>query len=683
MSLSTRIKDAIKNDTPFFSLEFFPPRTPQGFQKLMSRITHLSKLEPMFINVTWRNFENRQPTLDLCDWIQNKLGVEVMMHLTCVGLTKSKAKKILSLVKRIGVRNLLVLRGDAAATTNQKDCSSQKLNLKDNTPQRKQLIHSTESHFAYAKHLVRFIRQTHGDFFGIAVAGFCERKELSGGNHDNASNVYFSHLKEKMDAGADLIITQMFFNAKSYSNFVNDCRKFKITAPVCAGLMTAPTSTFLERVATHFKICMPLAMKQRLRMMGHRPTEYKHYISKYLVDLATKLREQKAPGLHFFTMNTETLVDSILTKLGFRKTVASRRKLPWRSSGRRNENVRPIFWSNRQQSYFARTSSWEDLPTGRWEIKGKMNWEAPETSNGAAGGSYENADCGNDHLRIPRSTTERRIHWGNALATADDIGNIFIRYLQGQIPFLPWCEEELNAETLEIREKLVHINHLGFWSINSQPRICGLPSTNPTFGWGTAGGYVYQKAYVEFFCSAAKLQIFMQVIHADKYGAMSYIASDVNGNMYTNSKFRGPTAVTWGVFVNKEVLQPTIVDHESFMVWKDEAFSLWLKTWASIYESDSRSYSLIQNIHDTYFLVSVVDNDFMHGDIFRIFHMVEQRMNRHIGSLKFSSQSLQHSSPVLNLASRQKSATSISRGNSIYSQDSAVFGKPISRYSYR
>ena len=102
------------------------------------------------------------------------------------------------------------------------------------------------------------------------------------------------------------------------------------------------------------------------------------------------------------------------------------------------------------------------------------------------------------------------------------------------------------------------------------------------------------------------------------------IRSSLNFARYTNSKFRGPNAVTWGVFVNEEVLQPTVVDHEAFMVWKDEAFSLWLKEWASIYDPDSRAAALIHSIHDTHFLVSVVDNDFMHGNIYAIFDAVEQ-----------------------------------------------------------
>ena len=169
----------------------------------------------------------------------------------------------------------------------------------------------------------------------------------------------------------------------------------------------------------------------------------------------------------------------------------------------------------------------------------------------------------------------------------------------------------------------------------------------------------YQKAYVECFCSAQNLAMLMKAVADDRHGAMTYIASDVRGNMYvlqalcvrslvgwfvrslihstisrihsfihsvcirsslnfaryTNSKFRGPNAVTWGVFVNEEVLQPTVVDHEAFMVWKDEAFALWSTEWGALYEAGSPSAALIDSIASTYTLVAIVDNDFTSGDL--------------------------------------------------------------------
>ena len=124
----------------------------------------------------------------------------------------------------------------------------------------------------------------------------------------------------------------------------------------------------------------------------------------------------------------------------------------------------------------------------------------------------------------------------------------------------------LALETATITARLAAINRAGFLTINSQPRANGVPSDDPTFGWGGPGGYVYQKGYVECFLSPSLLAKVMQL--AEDYPSVTYTAVDVHGNTYTNCSHQGVNAVTWGVFPSKEVLQPTIVDYESFLAWK-------------------------------------------------------------------------------------------------------------------
>ena len=128
---------------------------------------------------------------------------------------------------------------------------------------------------------------------------------------------------------------------------------------------------------------------------------------------------------------------------------------------------------------------------------------------------------------------------------------------------------------------------------------------------------MYQKAYLEFFCSPILLKLLMDAM--EEHPTLRYHAVDANGNTYTNTKSSCASAVTWGVFPNKEVQQPTVIDPQSFLVWKDEAFRLWIRQWATIYNDESKSHDLIYNIHDTFFLVNVVDNNFIDGDIFSIF----------------------------------------------------------------
>jgi len=216
-------------------------------------------------------------------------------------------------------------------------------------------------------------------------------------------------------------------------------------------------------------------------------------------------------------------------------------------------------------------------------------------------------------------SSERR--GGKHRKCENEIFEVFAGFIEGRIPFLPWCEESLHLETSIIRDKLVALNRAGYLTISSQPRINAAPSSDAKFGWGPDGGYVYQKAYVEFFTSAKKLRKLMDCLEEPQFAGRSlvYHAVDHKGNTYSNAKEMRACAVTWGVFPGKEVIQPTVVDPDTFLVWKDEAFALWVRGWASIYEDDTPSYELLHDMHDKYFLVNIVDNDFIDGDIFDLF----------------------------------------------------------------
>ncbi|CAM9315790.1 unnamed protein product [Discosporangium mesarthrocarpum] len=167
-----------------------------------------------------------------------------------------------------------------------------------------------------------------------------------------------------------------------------------------------------------------------------------------------------------------------------------------------------------------------------------------------------------------------------------------------------------------ISQGLAGINRMGYLTINSQPAVNGAASDHPVLGWGGAGGRVYQKAYVEFFASPRNLRNVLDACASKT--SLNYYAVDVHGNTYS-SGIKGTTALTWGVFPNKEVQQPTIFDPETYMVWKDEAFRLWIDLWASLYNDESKSAALLHELHDTYFLVAIVDNDYISGNLWEVF----------------------------------------------------------------
>jgi len=207
--------------------------------------------------------------------------------------------------------------------------------------------------------------------------------------------------------------------------------------------------------------------------------------------------------------------------------------------------------------------------------------------------------------------------WGEP-QSEQDIFNVFTRYCKGELNALPWNDVGLSPETEVIISPLVRLNHSGFLTINSQPRVNAADSTDPKFGWGGAGGFVYQKAYVEFFASPDNYKALIQEM--ENFPSLSYVCANMSGDFASN--LRSPCAVTWGVFPGKEITQPTVVDPDAFLVWKDEAFSLWKTQWAKIYEVGSSPHNAIMKMHDTYYLIAVVDNNFISGNIFTVFENI-------------------------------------------------------------
>lgn len=219
------------------------------------------------------------------------------------------------------------------------------------------------------------------------------------------------------------------------------------------------------------------------------------------------------------------------------------------------------------------------------------------------------------------SKDDRLQLWGTPEKPVD-LYRVFEQFIDGAVNRLPWCENAIQLETVPLKEQLKKLNRFGFLTINSQPRVNGVASTDSAVGWGGPGGYVYQKAYFEFFCSANNVAKIQKM--ADEFPGLTYTAVNFKGEKITNLKLGEKTvnAVTWGVFPNREIVQPTVVDVDSFLVWKDEAFALWLSQWQPLYEQGTAAWDLIQEVHDTYFLVNVVDNDYMKDSVLDFFEKI-------------------------------------------------------------
>merc|ERR1719355_566695 len=538
----------------------------------------------MWIDVTWgAGGSTADKTLEICIEALKYRGLNVMMHLTCTNMPKEKLKEALDTCKEHGICNILALRGDPPGH----------LENGSNSEGFKQC----EGGFAYATDLVKYIREEYGDYFCIAVAGYPEG-HLEATSFDDD----MKHLKTKVDAGADLIVTQLFYDNATFLGYVERCRAIGITIPILPGIMPIQSYAGFNKMTSLCKTKVPSWIPERLEAVKDDEEKVKDAGVQICIEQCKELIAKGTPGLHFYTLNLESSVMRIVEGLGLVPDWTASRDLPWKQSAdkkRKTEDVRPIFWANRPGSYVRRTVTWDDFPNGRFGDRASPAY-----------GDFGFVSFAKDPA--DKAAETRRKMWGECPKEASDVAKVFASFIKNDVKKLPWCTDAPAKETNFISKQLIKRNDLGLLTINSQPRVNAALSTDPYVGWGPAGGFVYQKAYLEFFCSK---DILDKIVAALKYNKeCSYMAVNKQGTKIGNVKEDSVNAVTWGVFPAREVMQPTVVDVTSFMAWKDEAFALWGE-WSSIYAEGSESRKLIESISDTYHLVNIVDDNFVCGDL--------------------------------------------------------------------
>ena len=542
-------------------------------QNLYDRIERMSKLGPEFVDITWNaGGRTSDMTTQLVKTVQTYFGVETCMHLTCTNMPRSKIEVALREAKEFGCRNVLALRGDPPAAGS-----------------------PWEPHaagFSHAFELVQYIREHYGDYFSIAVAGFPEgHPEAVGG-----PELEMQHLKQKIDAGADFIFTQMFYDLDAFVNWTRRVRAAGITVPIVPGVMPIQNYGGFSRAVARFRAFVPQFFHDALDPVKEDDEQVRIVGTRLVGDMCKKILEHPdldIHGLHIYTMNLERGSRMLLEYLGLTPSVQQLHPLPWRPSltpKRREENIRPIFWANRAKSYIDRTDAWDEFPNGRW--------------GDARSPAYGDADIFRPYLR---QTKEEALDLWGSPTTIQDLQSLFARFCTGELACLPWSDAPIAKETSVINEPLRALNERGFFTINSQPAVDGARSDDPVHGWGPKHGYVYQKAYLEFFVSPQQLDEL--IVRFDAHPQITYHAVNAQGDMRTNTTSDAPNAVTWGCFPHCEILQPTIVESMSFLAWKDEAYEIG-RRWAAFYEPESPTRRLLEHVFDTYFLVNVVHNDF-------------------------------------------------------------------------
>lgn len=582
MHISAKLAASHEAHKPTFSFEFFPPKTAQGVQNLYDRMDRMHDLGPAFIDITWgAGGRHSQLTCEMVNAAQAHYGLETCMHLTCTDMGKDKVDQALQQAYKAGCTNILALRGDP--------------------PREAEKWEATEGGFRYAKDLVKYIKERYGNHFDIGVAGYPE-----GCDDQTDTDLLIDHLKEKVDAGGTFIVTQMFYDVDIFLAWVKKCRERGIKVPIIPGIMPISTHAAFKRRADWTKCHVPQSWHTALEPVKNDDAAVREIGKGLITEMCRKILDAGILHLHFYTMNLAQATKMILEALSLTPTTSGSplfKPLPWRQSlglNRREETVRPIFWRNRNAAYVARTADWDEFPNGRWG-----------DSRSPAFGELDAYGIG------LKGTNETNIKlWGQP-SSLQDISDLFVRFLKGKLDRLPWSEGGISAEADSIKENLLSLNQRGLLTINSQPAINGISSTHPVHGWGPPSGYVYQKAYLELFVSPTLIDTVLERIIANK--DLTYYAVSKTGELRTNTRDEGPNAVTWGIFPNREIVQPTIVETVSFLAWKDEAYRLG-DDWSRCYPAESSSRRLIESLMNEWFLVNIVDNDFhKEKEIFSIF----------------------------------------------------------------
>ncbi|PKA60296.1 Methylenetetrahydrofolate reductase 1 [Apostasia shenzhenica] len=651
MKVIEKVREAVDGEgRTVFSFEFFPPKTEEGVENLFERMDRMVSHNPTFCDITWgAGGSTADLTLDIANRMQNmvcvippsisllysieyyccgendlelcllevldlvvlpaitiwsadysfseyisgdfkEISVETMMHLTCTNMPVEKIDHALDTIKTNGIQNVLALRGDP--------------------PHGQDKFVQVEGGFSCALDLVKHIRAKYGNYFGITIAGYPEAHpdmiQGEGGATLEAYSNDLAYLKRKVDAGADLIITQLFYDTDIFLKFVNDCRQIGITCPIVPGIMPINNYKGFIRMTGFCKTRIPAEITAALDPIKDNEEAVKAYGIHLGTEMCKKILAQGIKTLHLYTLNMEKSALAILMNLGLIEESKVTRSLPWRRPAnvfRAKEDVRPIFWANRPKSYISRTVGWDQYPRGRWG----------DTQNPSYGALTDY------QFMRPRSRGKKlQEEWATPLKSLEDIHERFMKYCLGKLTSSPWSElDGLHPETKIINERLGQINLKGFLTINSQPAVNGEKSDSATVGWGGPGGYVYQKAYLEFFCSIEKLNKLVE--KCKTLASLTYIAVNKEGHCISNVGPNAVNAVTWGVFPAKEIIQPTVVDPASFIVWKDEAFEIWMRGWANLFPVGDPSRALLEQVQKSYYLVSLVDNDYIYGDLFAAF----------------------------------------------------------------
>jgi methylenetetrahydrofolate reductase (NADPH) len=280
------------NGRPVISFEFFPPKTEEGDRNLLEKtLPALLQTKPDYCSVTYgAGGSTRDKTLMIVDRIHGLHGLTTVAHLTCVSATREQIRDLLAQIRRLQLKNVLALRGDPPGGGE---------------------FQVTPGGFEFSSQLVRFIREQ-GDF-SIGVAGFPEGHiACKEGKHAD-----WAHLKEKVDAGADYVLTQLFFDNADFYQFRDHLtRKLGVSVPIVPGVVSILSGTQIKRFTAMCGATIPAPLAARLDELGDDDKAVAEFGIEYATKQCEDLLRAGVPGIHFYTLNKANATVRILKNLG-------------------------------------------------------------------------------------------------------------------------------------------------------------------------------------------------------------------------------------------------------------------------------------------------------------------------------------------------------------------------------
>jgi methylenetetrahydrofolate reductase (NADPH) len=556
-------------------------------------------------------------------------------------MSRSLVDDALEQAKVLGIRNILALRGDAPRSDEYRE---------EGQPPEE----DSNKDFTWAIDLVTYIRKQYGDYFCIGVAAYPEGH--SDESHPEHQDPVFDlpYLVEKTKAGADFIMTQLFFDVGAFDRFEDMLRGhesgvFK-TIPIIPGLMPIQSYNILRRTTKLSHASLPEDILSRLDPVKGDDELVKQVGVKIIGEMVEHIKKRPSPGrrgFHFYSLNLEKAVSHIVENchlipptliddqddeaidltgpdilLSPPDRAARRRRLSSMNSGPHN---RVIISQPSKSSYASFEASESEAGIPRGPINTRANTLAISEGEGSLGREATWDDFPNGRWGDARSPAFGEIDgygptlhvstpqalklWGYP-AEKDDISLIFRKHIEGDLEAIPWSEQGLSPETSTIAKELLALNAKGWWTVASQPAVNGVPSSDPIFGWGPKKGFVFQKPFVELFIPSSDWAILKSRL--DAHEQTTYFAGNAQGD-WEASNDEGVNPVTWGTFPGKEIVTPTIIEAVSFRSWIEEAYSIW-REWQRIYPTKSDSARLLSEMRGDVWLVNVIWGDFVEGD---------------------------------------------------------------------